>query len=98
MSAPGAASQWAGTPPAITSVTCTSSGTGCRRPAGAKAARLSSSVGGAWLALAFCRSLKPSITSCMAWLGMSASPLSWAACLIPAAAVRAPPSRVTGGR
>ena len=44
-----------------------------------KAARRSSSVGGAWPALAFCRSLRASIESCMAWLGMSASPLSSAA-------------------
>jgi hypothetical protein len=35
-----------------------------------------SSVGGAWLALAFRRSLRASIESCMAWLGMSASPLA----------------------
>ena len=46
---------------------------------GVKAARRSSSGGGAWLALAFCRSPRASIESCMAWLGMSASPLAWAA-------------------
>jgi hypothetical protein len=47
-----------------------------------KAARRCSSVGAAWLALAFYRSLRASITSCIAWLGMSASPLAWAARLI----------------
>jgi hypothetical protein len=66
-------------PPAVTSFTSTSSGTGCRRPPGATAARRSSSVGGAWLALASCRSLKASIKSCIAWLGMPASALAWAA-------------------
>ena len=75
-----------------------------------KAARRSASVGGAWPALAFCRSLRASIASCMAWLGMSASPFGWAAGLIrrlrfggrarmPATVVvRAPPAPVTGGR
>jgi len=51
---------------------------GGRAQGGVKAARRSSSVGAAWLALAFCRSLRALITSCMAWLGMSASPLAWA--------------------
>jgi hypothetical protein len=69
-------------PPAVTSFTSTSSGTGRRRPPGATAARRSSSVGGAWLALASCRSLKASIKSCIAWLGMPASALAWAAHLI----------------
>jgi hypothetical protein len=41
-----------------------------------KAARRSASVSGAWLALAFRRSLSASITSCMAWLGTSASPFA----------------------
>jgi hypothetical protein len=49
---------------------------------GATAARRSSSVGGAWLALASCRSLKASSRSCIAWLGMPASALAWAAHLI----------------
>jgi hypothetical protein len=47
-----------------------------------KAARRCSSVGGAWLAPAFRRSLKASIKSCIAWLGMPAPPSAWAACLI----------------
>jgi hypothetical protein len=38
--------------------------------AGVKAARCSSSVGEAWLALALCRSLRTSIAFTMAWLGM----------------------------
>ena len=75
-SAPGAASQWAGTPPARRSPE--------RRRAPEKAARggergaASASVSGAWLAFAFCRSLKTSIKSlhCLAWhVGIS----SWSA-------------------
>jgi hypothetical protein len=81
VSAPGAASQWAGTPPAVTSLTTTSSGSGCRRPAGANAARRCSKLREGWLAAAFCWPLRVSITSCMAWLGISASPdKSWRAC------------------
>jgi hypothetical protein len=37
-------------------------------------ARCYASFSGVWLALAFCRSRKASIASCIAWLGMSASP------------------------
>jgi hypothetical protein len=44
---------------------------GAEQSPGTKAARRSSSVGGAWLALAFRRSLRASIKSCMAWLGIS---------------------------
>jgi hypothetical protein len=70
-----------GHPPAVTSLTSTSSGTGWRRSPGTKAARRCSSVGRACPALAFCRSLRALTASCMAWLGMSASPSAWADCL-----------------
>jgi hypothetical protein len=64
---PGAVSQWVGTRRRSPR---SPQAPGRGDPRGVKAARRSSSVGLAWLPLAFCQSLKASIESCMAGLGV----------------------------